>query len=71
MYCKANPTGSPGRWYAAYALKLILVYILTYYDIELVNPDKKQHFTWTTATVPRSDVYVSFKQRTGHVEDSL
>ncbi|CAG8975096.1 hypothetical protein HYALB_00008936 [Hymenoscyphus albidus] len=54
----------PGRWYASYALKYVLVHLLTNYDLELVRPDTPKYFIWTTAIVPRSDVFISLKKRT-------
>lgn len=57
------PIYSPGRWYASYALKHIFVYLLTKYDFELENPEIPRYFVWTTAIVPRSDVYLSLRKR--------
>jgi hypothetical protein len=54
---------SPGKWYASFALKHILVHILTNYDIELVRPDAPRHHIWTTAIVPRSDIYMNLRLR--------
>lgn len=53
----------PGRWYASYALKHVLVHVLTNYDLELVNKEGKKYLIWTTAIVPRSDVMISLKRR--------
>jgi cytochrome P450 len=53
----------PGKWYASFALKHILVHILTNYDIELVRPDAPRHHIWTTAIVPRSDIYMNLRLR--------
>jgi hypothetical protein len=54
---------SPGRWYASFALKHILVHLLKNYDLELVNKDAPRFHIWTTAIVPRSDVYITLKVR--------
>jgi hypothetical protein len=53
---------SPGRWYASYALKHVLVYLLTRYNFSLDNPQRPRYFIWTTAVVPRSDVYLSLQK---------
>jgi cytochrome P450 len=49
----------PGRWYASYAIKHVLVHLLKTYNFELVNPEAKKYFTWTTAIVPKSDMCIS------------
>jgi cytochrome P450 len=54
----------PGRWYASYAMKHVLVHLLTTYDFDLVGPkDRKRWFTWTTAIVPKSDININISRR--------
>ncbi|KAF1953539.1 cytochrome P450 [Byssothecium circinans] len=53
----------PGRWYASYAMKHVLVHLLTTYDVELLNPQAKKCFTWTTAIVPKSNMCIRVSKR--------
>lgn len=56
---------SPGRYYASYALKLILAHILMRYDFELMDVSNAgtQSFSWRSAMVPRSSTALRFCER--------
>ena len=58
---------SPGRWYASYAIKHTLVYLLQNYDLVRMS-DRAWHgaplsFIWTTAIVPSPDLGVEIRAR--------
>jgi cytochrome P450 len=59
----------PGRWYASYAMRHVLVHLLTTYEFLLMQPEKKRSFTWTTAIVPKSDVQILVQRRTVSQEE--
>lgn len=54
---------SPGRFYVAVVIKLILVHILRYYDCELVDPTLSRSLTWRSTIIPREQTLISFKAR--------
>lgn len=43
---------SPGRFYAAFIMKMICAHILIGYDIELANPTAPRTFSWRSGIVP-------------------
>lgn len=53
----------PGRWYASYAMKHVLVHFLKKYEFELLNPNEKRCFTWTTAMVPKNGITARLRKR--------
>jgi cytochrome P450 len=54
---------SPGRFYVAVAMKLVLAHILQSYDIELVDKSAKQSITWRTYILPSERIKVRFTPR--------
>lgn len=46
---------SPGRFYAAHTLKLMLSHIVLRYDIKQANKAARRGFAWRTTIVPRQD----------------
>lgn len=58
-----NVHNSPGRYYAAAVMKLILAQIIMNYDFELVQPDAPRWLSWRSTTLPRHATVVSFRAR--------
>ena len=56
--------GSPGRWYAALIIKLIVVHILENWDCELLDEHASRSMTWRSNCFPRADTVVSFRTTT-------
>ena len=56
---------SPGRYYAACVLKLVLGHILLEYDIKKIDGMERNAriFYWRSARVPRSDAVVLIRKR--------
>ncbi|KAF2014263.1 cytochrome P450 [Aaosphaeria arxii CBS 175.79] len=42
----------PGRFYAAFILKIVLTEIITNYDVRLRNPNERRTFSWRSSMLP-------------------
>lgn len=56
----ANLGFSPGRFYATFAIKLIMSHLLLNYEIK-TNEPKERYFTWRSVNVPREDMKLWLK----------
>lgn len=54
---------SPGRFYAACLMKVIIGQLIMNYDFELVEPDAPRWFTWRSTTLPKEGTMVIFTPR--------
>jgi cytochrome P450 len=54
---------SPGRYYAAAVMKVVLAQIIRDYDCSLVDPGARRWFTWRSTTLPRPGTKVVFSPR--------
>lgn len=54
---------SPGRFYAAHTLKLMLSHILLRYDIKLADKSARRSFAWRATIVPREDTELLVQAR--------
>lgn len=54
---------SPGRFYAAAVMKVILVQIILDYDFRLADPSAPRWFTWRSSMLPRKATRVIFEFR--------
>ena len=59
----ANIYPSPGRYYAAAVIKVILAQIILHYDCELVQPEAPRWFTWRSSMLPKESTLVTFVAR--------
>jgi hypothetical protein len=51
---------SPGRYYAAAVMKVILGQIIMNYDCELANPEAPRWWTWRSSMLPKENTIVIF-----------
>lgn len=56
----ADSDDSPGRFYAAATIKVVIGQILMNYDCSLVEPKAPRWFTWRSSMLPRSSTLVRF-----------
>jgi hypothetical protein len=54
---------SPGRYYAAGVMKVILGKIIMNYDCELLEPNGTRWFKWRSATLPKQSTMAIFSPR--------
>jgi hypothetical protein len=54
---------SPGRFYAAAIMKLLVAQVILNYDVELVNKDAKRWWTWRSSMLPLEGTLVKFTAR--------
>lgn len=52
---------SPGRFYAAAVMKVMLAQIILDYDCELVDKRAPRWFTWRSSMLPREKTMVVFQ----------
>ncbi|KZF26778.1 cytochrome P450 [Xylona heveae TC161] len=53
----------PGRYHAAWVLKLVLAHVVLNYDMKFSDDRASRSFKWRSAIVPRSDTTLLFKAR--------
>lgn len=58
-----NLNDSPGRYYAAAVMKVILAQIIMNYDFDLVQPEAPRWMSWRSTTLPRHATLVAFRAR--------
>lgn len=58
-----NHLSSPGRFYTASVLKVLVSYILNNFDVKIEDTRRKREFTWRTAIVSLVGMMINFKQR--------
>ncbi|KAF2726748.1 cytochrome P450 [Polyplosphaeria fusca] len=63
MYWGPPRKPCPGRWYASYTLKAVLVHILMNYDFKQENEKARKYFLWTTAILPLPTTRILFRKR--------
>ena len=56
-------TNSPGRFYAAAVIKVMLAQVILNYDCELVDKNARRWFTWRSSTLPKEKAMVIFHPR--------
>lgn len=56
-------TNSPGRFYAAAVIKIMLAQVILNYDCELVDKNARRWFTWRSSTLPKEKAMVIFHPR--------
>lgn len=61
MLIYANLEHSPGRFYAAAVMKMIVGQFILKYDCELVDKDASRWFSWRSFIYPRSKTLVNFR----------
>ena len=60
----ANAEGcSPGRFYASFIMKMVLVHILVNYDFKLVNEKAPRVWAWRTFRIPYEKAQMLFRER--------
>lgn len=52
---------SPGRFYGAAMMKVMLSQVIIKYDCELVNKDAPRWWTWRSSMLPKEDTMVIFR----------
>lgn len=52
----------PGRWFASLIMKLILVRVLTGYDVYMPETKGSRVFSWRTSFIPKEGTMVSFRK---------
>jgi cytochrome P450 len=53
----------PGRFYATVVLKLVVVHMLTEYDVLFPDCKKSRSMQWRSAIIPKSSITLLVKQR--------
>ena len=56
---------SPGRFYAAAVMKVVVAQIISNYDVELVEPDAPRWWTWRSSMLPKASTMVTLTPREG------
>lgn len=51
-----NISHSPGRFYASFIIKLVLVEMLQNYDLKMDAIPEKRYFTWRSSLIPRPNL---------------
>lgn len=55
---------SPGRFFAAHELKMMMAHLVLTYDLKLENPGVRPKDTWFgTSRIPNADAEVMFRKR--------
>lgn len=60
----ANYYFSPGRFQAAGAIKMVIVHVITNYDIRLEDPDARKTWRFESFTLPYASTKVVIRKRT-------
>ncbi len=62
---------SPGRFYGAAVMKVMLAQIILQYDCELVDKEASRWFTWRSSMLPRETTMVKFRPRSSGEQDLM
>lgn len=54
---------SPGRWHSALVIKMVLVQLMTDWDIRLQDENTRKYFFWETFQMPYESTGVLFKNK--------
>jgi hypothetical protein len=54
---------SPGRFYAAACMKVLMGQIIMNYDMKLLDPEASRMFTWRSSMLPRPKTKMVFTPR--------
>lgn len=59
-----NITHSPGRFHAAFVIKIVISQMLLQYDMHLEDENARRSWFWETFALPYESTRIVFKERT-------